>query len=66
MNSSFEDVELSTILTVFDQDELNINSELDLFSAITRYANRQNQTTGAKLPRLDGIGNCACILLTNF
>lgn len=57
--SSFDDVELSTILTVFDQDELNINSELELFSAITRYAARHNQSSGAKVPRLDGIGNCA-------
>ncbi|KAJ8953868.1 hypothetical protein NQ314_007195 [Rhamnusium bicolor] len=55
--SSFDDVELSTILTVFDQEELNINSELELFSAITRYAARHNQSSGAKVPRLDGIGN---------
>ncbi|XP_018574176.1 BTB/POZ domain-containing protein 3 isoform X3 [Anoplophora glabripennis] len=55
--SSFDDVELSTILTVFDQDELNINSELELFSAITRYAARHNHSSGAKVPRLDGIGN---------
>ncbi|KAJ8917550.1 hypothetical protein NQ315_005599 [Exocentrus adspersus] len=55
--SSFDDVELSTILTVFDQDELNINSELELFSAISRYAARHNQSSGVKVPRLDGIGN---------
>ncbi|EFA04408.1 BTB/POZ domain-containing protein 6 isoform X1 [Tribolium castaneum] len=55
--SSFDDVELSTILTVFDQDELNISSELELFSAISRYAARHNQSSGAKVPRLDGIGN---------
>lgn len=42
---SFEDVELSTVLTVFDQDELNINSELELFAAISRYAARHNQGT---------------------
>lgn len=51
--TSFEEVELSTILTVLDQDELNIHSELDLFSAICRYAARHNQTSGAKVPRLD-------------
>ncbi|CAH0557253.1 unnamed protein product [Brassicogethes aeneus] len=55
--SSFGDVELSTILTVLDQDELNINSELELFSALTQYAERHNHTSGAKVPRLDGIGN---------
>ncbi|XP_008194363.1 BTB/POZ domain-containing protein 6 isoform X2 [Tribolium castaneum] len=44
--SSFDDVELSTILTVFDQDELNISSELELFSAISRYAARHNQSSG--------------------
>ncbi|XP_076271238.1 BTB/POZ domain-containing protein 1 isoform X3 [Rhynchophorus ferrugineus] len=43
--SSFEEVELSTVLTVFDQDELNINSELELFSAISRYAARHSQAT---------------------
>lgn len=57
--SSFDDVELSTILTVFDQDVLNIQSELELFTAITRYANRHNQTAGAKVPRLDGIANAS-------
>ncbi|XP_050309730.1 BTB/POZ domain-containing protein 6-B-like [Anthonomus grandis grandis] len=50
--TSFEDVELSTILTVFDQEELNINSELELFNAAYRYATRQSQT-GVKVPRLD-------------
>lgn len=57
--SSFDDVELSTILTVMDQDELNINSELELFSALTRYAEKHNHSSGAKVPRLEGIGNCA-------
>lgn len=55
--SSFDDCELTTILTVFDQDVLNIQSELELFTAMTRYANRYNQTAGAKVPRLDGIAN---------
>lgn len=55
--SSFDDVELSTILTVFDQEDLNINSELELFSAITRYANKHSHSLGAKVPRLDGIVN---------
>ncbi|KAF5300321.1 hypothetical protein FQA39_LY11178 [Lamprigera yunnana] len=55
--SSFDDVELSTILTVFDQEVLNVQSELELFTAITRYANRHNQSAGAKVPRLDGIAS---------
>lgn len=66
LESSFDDVELSTVLTVFDQDELNINSELELFSAISRYASKHNQSSGAKVPRLDGIGKLRYILLTNF
>lgn len=59
--SSFDDVELSTILTIFDQDVLNINSELELFTAVTRYAAHNSQSSGAKVPRLDGIGNCEII-----
>lgn len=59
--SSFDDVELSTILTILDQEVLNINSELELFNAVTRYAARYNQSAGAKVPRLDGIGNCEII-----
>ncbi|CAH1102996.1 unnamed protein product [Psylliodes chrysocephalus] len=55
--SSFDDVELTTILTVFDQDELSIHSELELFSAISRYAAKHNHSSGAKVPRLDGIAN---------
>lgn len=55
--SSFDDVELSTILTVFDQEVLNITSELELFNALTRYATRHNQSSGAKVPRLDGIAS---------
>lgn len=66
LENSFDDVELSTVLTVFDQEELNIKSELDLFSAISRYAARHNQTSGAKVPRLDGIGKFCFILLTSF
>lgn len=64
LESSFDDVELSTVLTVFDQDELNINSELELFSAISRYASKHNQSSGAKVPRLDGIGKLCFIPLT--
>lgn len=39
-DSSFEDVELSTILTILDQDALNVDSELNLFFAINRYAEK--------------------------
>lgn len=37
---SFEEVELSTIITILDQDALNIDSELDIFFAINRYAEK--------------------------
>lgn len=35
---SFEDVELNTLITVFSLDHLNVDSELDLFHAVARYA----------------------------
>ncbi|XP_047987433.1 uncharacterized protein LOC125227218 [Leguminivora glycinivorella] len=37
-DSSFEEVELSTVITVFSLEHLNIDSELDLFEAAARYA----------------------------
>lgn len=37
---SFEDVELSTVLTILDQDCLHIDSEMDLFFALVRYAEK--------------------------
>ncbi|CAG4933747.1 unnamed protein product [Parnassius apollo] len=37
-DSSFEDVELNTVITVFSLDHLNVDSELDLFEAAVRYA----------------------------
>ncbi|KAL3269936.1 hypothetical protein HHI36_008993 [Cryptolaemus montrouzieri] len=40
--SSFLEAELSTIINVFDQEELDISSELELFSALQRYALRHN------------------------
>ncbi|XP_022914538.2 BTB/POZ domain-containing protein 1 isoform X1 [Onthophagus taurus] len=52
--SSFDDAEISTIITIFEQEILNITSELDLFNALTRYAARHNHSTGAKVPRLEG------------
>lgn len=56
--SSFDDVELSTIIAVFDQEHLNIETELDLFNALTRYSSRQTtQCAGVKVPRLDGIAS---------
>ncbi|XP_055615744.1 uncharacterized protein LOC129761917 isoform X2 [Toxorhynchites rutilus septentrionalis] len=39
-DTSFEDVELSTIITILDQDVLNIDSELNLFWAINKYAEK--------------------------
>lgn len=40
-DSSFEDVELNTVITVFSLDHLNVDSELDLFHAAVRYAKAQ-------------------------
>ncbi|XP_053603822.1 uncharacterized protein LOC128671398 [Plodia interpunctella] len=37
-DSSFEEVELNTVITVFSLDHLNVESELDLFEAAVRYA----------------------------
>lgn len=65
--TSFEEVELSTILTILDQDVLNIKSELELFAAICKYAAKHNQTSGAKVPRLDdGLGNFITIHLNHI
>lgn len=36
--SSWEEVELATLLVVFEQDELDINSEIELFLAAERWA----------------------------
>lgn len=35
---SFLDIEVSTFMSILDQDKLNIDSELDLFNALLRYA----------------------------
>ncbi|XP_063528959.1 uncharacterized protein LOC134740449 [Cydia strobilella] len=40
-DSSFEEVELSTVITVFSLEHLNVDSELDLFEAAARYARAQ-------------------------
>lgn len=37
---SFEEVELSTIITILDQDALNVDNELALFFAINRFAEK--------------------------
>lgn len=42
-DSSFEEVELNTVITVFSLDHLNIDSELDLFEAAIRYAKAQDK-----------------------
>jgi hypothetical protein len=36
--SSFEEVELSTLMIILEQDELTVSSELDLFNAAQRWA----------------------------
>ncbi|XP_049871184.1 uncharacterized protein LOC126370386 [Pectinophora gossypiella] len=42
-DSSFEDVDLNTVITVFSLDHLNVDSELDLFEAAVRYAKGQDK-----------------------
>lgn len=53
-DSSFEEVELSTIITILDQDDLNVDSELSLFFALNRYAEkhglRDNSNDSPKSP----------------
>lgn len=39
-DSTFEDVELSTIIEILDQDALNVDNELCLFFALNRYAEK--------------------------
>lgn len=39
-DSSFEEVELSTIITILDQDDLNVDNELSLFFALNRFAEK--------------------------
>ncbi|XP_026285794.1 BTB/POZ domain-containing protein 6-B isoform X2 [Frankliniella occidentalis] len=50
--SSFEEVELATIQAVLDQEELTIDSELELFDALQRWAIRECARKG--LPPSDG------------
>lgn len=40
VDASFEEVELSTIITILDQDALNVDNELNLFFAINRFAEK--------------------------
>ncbi|XP_026756984.2 uncharacterized protein LOC113516720 isoform X2 [Galleria mellonella] len=42
-DSSFEEVDLSTVVTLFSLDHLNVDSELDLFEAAVRYAKAQKR-----------------------
>lgn len=39
-DTSFEDVELSTIITILDQDALNVDNELNLFFALNRFSDK--------------------------
>ncbi|XP_037810329.1 uncharacterized protein LOC119602725 [Lucilia sericata] len=38
---SFMDIEMSTLMAILDQDKLNIDSELDLFNALLRFASER-------------------------
>ncbi|KAJ9589367.1 hypothetical protein L9F63_017419, partial [Diploptera punctata] len=49
---SFEEVEISTLTVVLEQEELNISSELELFNAVQRWAARECVRKG--LPPEDG------------
>lgn len=40
VDPSFEEIELSTLITILDQDALTIDNELSLFSALNRYAEK--------------------------
>lgn len=42
---SFEEVELSTIITILDQDALNVDNELNLFFALNRFAEKHGLGT---------------------
>lgn len=41
-DASFEEIELSTLLTILNQEYLQISSEMDLFLALTRYAEKHD------------------------
>ncbi|KAM3962697.1 uncharacterized protein ACR2FA_003081 [Aphomia sociella] len=43
-DSSFEEADLSTVVTVFSLDHLNVDSELDLFEAAVRYSKAQTRS----------------------
>lgn len=44
--TSFEEIELATLVTVFEQEELEINSEIELFSAAERWARAESVRKG--------------------
>jgi len=46
---SFEEVELSTLTAILEQDDLTISSELELFSAAQRWATRECIRKGMSL-----------------
>lgn len=39
---SFTDIEVTTLMAILDQDKLNIDSEMDLFNALLRFANERS------------------------
>ncbi|CAK1549587.1 unnamed protein product [Leptosia nina] len=58
-DSSFEEVELNTVITVFSMDHLNIDSEMDLFNAAVRYAKamEKRNTERSASPTAEGPSN---------
>uniref|UniRef100_A0A1A9Z5U1 BTB domain-containing protein n=1 Tax=Glossina pallidipes TaxID=7398 RepID=A0A1A9Z5U1_GLOPL len=43
-DSSFLDIEMTTLMDILDQDKLNLDSELDLFNALVRFANERSSS----------------------
>lgn len=46
---SFEEVELSTLTAILEQDDLTVSSELELFNAAQRWATRECVRKGMSL-----------------
>lgn len=53
-STGFFEADLATIMTIFDQDELFINSELELFDALNRYAMKNNLLKSEEEKKKDG------------
>lgn len=52
---SFEDIEVSTLETILDQEELSINSELELFEAVQRWAAAECSRRGVDIKSMRNV-----------